>query len=45
MTKNGCIGDASKASKEIGQHIVEESLDNLTEELNKLLNLKADIPY
>lgn len=45
MTKNGCIGDATKASKEIGQHIVEESLDNLTEELNKLLNLKADIPY
>jgi creatinine amidohydrolase len=45
MTKNGCIGDATKASKEIGQHIVEESLDNLTEDLNKLLNLKADIPY
>jgi creatinine amidohydrolase len=44
MTKNGCIGDATKASKEIGQHIVEESLDNLTEELNKLLNLKADLP-
>jgi creatinine amidohydrolase len=45
MTKNGCIGDATKASREIGQCIVEESLDNLTEELNKLLKLKADIPY
>lgn len=45
MTKNGCIGDATKASLEIGQHIVEESLDNLTEELYKLLNLKVNVSY
>jgi hypothetical protein len=28
---------------EIGQHIVEESLDNLTEELYKLLNIKVNV--
>jgi creatinine amidohydrolase len=45
MTNNGCIGDATKASREIGQNIVEESLDNLTEELCKLLNLKVNVSY
>jgi creatinine amidohydrolase len=45
MTNNGCIGDATKASWDIGQQIVEESLDNLTKELYKLLNLKVDAHY
>lgn len=42
MTKNGNIGDATKASWEIGQQIVEEALDNLSNELSKLLDLKVD---
>lgn len=29
MTANGCIGDARQASKEIGEAIVEEALENL----------------
>lgn len=37
MTANGCIGDATKASVEIGKHIVEESLDHLISEIMKLL--------
>ncbi|MDQ0243089.1 creatinine amidohydrolase [Bacillus fengqiuensis] len=45
MTSNGCIGDATKASREIGQQIVEEALDNLTKELQQLLNLKAESLY
>lgn len=40
MTVNGCIGDATKASKEIGEKIVEEALTNLEVEINKLLNLE-----
>lgn len=43
MTNNGCIGDATKASWELGQQIVEESLENLSEELHKLFNLKIDV--
>jgi creatinine amidohydrolase len=42
MTKNGCIGDATKASWDIGKQIVEESLDNLTKELYQLLNLTVE---
>ncbi|MGG3466947.1 creatininase family protein [Neobacillus pocheonensis] len=42
MTQNGCIGDATKASWEIGQQIVEEALDNLAKDLYKLLNLKVE---
>ena len=42
MTQNGCIGDATKASREIGESIVEEALENLTEEISKLLNLKIN---
>lgn len=45
MTQNGCIGDATKASRDIGQQIVDESLENLTLELRKLLNVKVDVPY
>ncbi|WHY89519.1 creatininase family protein [Neobacillus cucumis] len=43
MTKNGCIGDATKASFAIGREIVEESLDNLSAELFKLLNIHVDV--
>lgn len=45
MTANGCIGDATKASREIGEQIVEEALDNLTKELQQLLNLKVESLY
>lgn len=40
MTANGCIGDATKATIEIGKQIVEEALENLEIELSKLLDLK-----
>lgn len=43
MTHNGCIGDATQASWEIGQQLVEESLDNLTLELQMLLKLNIDV--
>ncbi|MGG1401663.1 creatininase family protein [Bacillus salipaludis] len=43
MTQNGCIGDATKASFAIGREIVEESLDNLSAELFKLLNIHVDV--
>jgi creatinine amidohydrolase len=43
MTKNGCIGDGTKASWDIGRQIVEESLDQLTIELYKLINIKVDV--
>ena len=43
MTKNGCIGDGTKASRDIGRQIVEESLDQLTIELYKLINIKVDV--
>ncbi|MED1472258.1 creatininase family protein [Bacillus salipaludis] len=43
MTQNGCIGDATKASLAIGREIVEESLDNLSAELFKLLNIHVDV--
>lgn len=42
MTNNGCIGDATKASWEIGQQIVEEALDNLSNELFRLLQIEID---
>lgn len=37
MTKNGCIGDATKASLEIGQEIVETALDRLTKAVREFL--------
>ncbi len=43
MTHNGCIGDATKASRDIGCDIVEEALDNISDELQKLFQLKTDI--
>jgi creatinine amidohydrolase len=42
MTKNGCIGDATKASIEIGEAIVEEALDNLTEAINSIIEIEAE---
>lgn len=43
MTGNGCIGDATKASWEIGKEIVEEALEHLSTELYQLLNIKIDV--
>nr|WP_247739229.1 creatininase family protein [Bacillus sp. 165] len=45
MTINGCIGDATKASIETGEQIVEEALDNLSTELYKLLHLETECKY
>ncbi|MGP4079060.1 creatininase family protein [Pseudalkalibacillus sp. R45] len=42
MTKNGCIGDATKASRDIGEQIVEEALENLSAALEELLDLKPE---
>lgn len=41
MTKNGCLGDATKASYEIGREIVEEALDNLENSIRELINLSS----
>jgi len=38
MTRNGCIGDATKASVEIGEAIVEEALGHLADSLRSLMN-------
>lgn len=37
MTRNGNIGDATRATYEIGEEIVEEALDNLEEGVRELL--------
>jgi creatinine amidohydrolase len=37
MTANGCIGDATKASEDVGRQIVEEALDNLESSIRKML--------
>lgn len=42
MTSNGCIGDATKASLEIGEAIVEEALDEMCAALTKILELKFE---
>ncbi|MFC0471262.1 creatininase family protein [Halalkalibacter kiskunsagensis] len=42
MTKNGCIGDATKASIEMGEAIVEEALGNLTEAIETVLETEAE---
>lgn len=42
MTHNGNIGDATKASLEAGQEIVEEALDNLVAGLQDLLAQKQE---
>ncbi|TDL65183.1 creatininase family protein [Rhodococcus qingshengii] len=43
MTQNGCIGDATQASFELGQQIVEEALENLSKDLYSLLKINKDI--
>ncbi|MCM3705584.1 MULTISPECIES: creatininase family protein [Cytobacillus] len=45
MTGNGCIGDGRRGSREIGEQIVEEALNNLTQELSELLDLKKAPSY
>ncbi|EXX87010.1 creatinine amidohydrolase [Paenibacillus darwinianus] len=37
MTRNGCIGDATKASREIGEEIVETALDRLARAVKDVL--------
>lgn len=37
MTRNGCIGDATKASREIGEEIVETALDRLAGAVKELI--------
>ncbi|RYM00276.1 creatininase family protein [Sporolactobacillus sp. THM7-7] len=41
MTSNGCIGDATKATEEIGEKIVHEAIENLSHELQKILNVNV----
>lgn len=38
MTANGCIGDATKASRELGEEIVETALERLSASVRSLLN-------
>ncbi|WKB35859.1 creatininase family protein [Terrilactibacillus sp. S3-3] len=45
MTGNGCIGDATKASREIGMKIVEEAIENLVREIGELLDLNTKSIY
>lgn len=37
MTVNGCIGDATQGSEEIGKEIVDEAVDNLVESIKKVM--------
>jgi len=37
MTRNGCIGDATKASEEIGKEIVETALERLTKAVKEVI--------
>lgn len=43
MTRNGCIGDATKASREIGEQIVTEATENLAEGLREILGLGVEV--
>ena len=43
MTKNGCIGDATKASREIGEQIVTEATKNLAKGLREILGLGVEV--
>lgn len=38
MTRNGCIGDATKASLDIGEEIVETALERLTQAVKEMLD-------
>lgn len=42
MTANGCIGDATKASYEIGKEIVEEALENLASSIEEVLQFEVN---
>ncbi|MDR6881180.1 creatininase family protein [Bacillus sp. 3255] len=37
MTRNGCIGDATQASREIGEEIVDTALDRLTQAVRDMI--------
>lgn len=37
MTRNGCLGDATKATREIGEEIVETALERLTKAVQDML--------
>ncbi|MGR3765944.1 creatininase family protein [Rossellomorea sp. NS-SX7] len=43
MTKNGCIGDATKATREIGEKIVLEATENIAESLKELLGIRVEL--
>ncbi|MEG9295861.1 creatininase family protein [Mangrovibacillus sp. Mu-81] len=43
MTKNGCIGDATKATREIGEQIVTEATENIAESLRGLLGIEVEL--
>jgi creatinine amidohydrolase len=43
MTGNGCIGDATQASYAIGEAIVEEALEGLSQALRELLDAPAAV--
>jgi creatinine amidohydrolase len=43
MTKNGCIGDATKATREIGEQIVTEATENIAESLRELLGIEVEL--
>lgn len=43
MTANGCIGDATKASYQIGREIVEEALDNLCDSLCEIMGVGQNV--
>ncbi|WP_096203295.1 creatininase family protein [Bacillus sp. FJAT-45350] len=43
MTRNGCIGDATKASEEIGKEIVEEALTRLSESVRLIIEQENTI--
>ncbi|MFD2924834.1 creatininase family protein [Halobacillus naozhouensis] len=42
MTRNGSIGDATKASREIGEQIVQEAVENITLSLEEILDYKVE---
>ncbi|WP_044339908.1 creatininase family protein [Rossellomorea aquimaris] len=43
MTKNGCIGDATKATREIGEQIVTEATENIAQALRELLKIEVEM--
>jgi len=39
MTRNGCLGDATRATREIGQEIVETALERLVNAVNEVIHV------